>query len=339
MDFQPIQRPAGAFQQSVTADQLEAMCQRAFGVDACPTAAVELGLGAYNSTYRVQLAGRRPVILRVAPEPARQFRIERALMRNEHATAPYLAGFGDLLPRTLAVDFSHRLLGRDYLFQTLLDGMPAPDGLGRYPRPAWAGFFGQLGDIARAVHEVRGERFGPVAGPTCATWSQALTDYFTDAAEDLADAGLDAADAHRLAEAAARHRGVLDEITEPRLLHGDLWTVNVLLDPAAPEPTITGVLDCDRGWWGDPLADWTIYRASLRQGAERAAFFDRYGQLPTTAGAELRARFYLARHLIGVRLERFRLAVGPAESIGPARPAAALADTYDEVRELLDALA
>jgi len=342
VDFQPIERPAGAFQQSVTVDQLEAMCRRAFGVDACPTAAVELGLGAYNSTYRVQLAGRRPVILRVAPEPARQFRIERTLMRNEHATVPYLAGFGDLLPRTLAVDFSHRLLGRDYLFQTLLDGVPAPDGLGRYPRPAWAVFFGQLGDITRAVHEVRGERFGPVAGPTCATWSQALIRYFTDAAEDLRDADLDAADAHRLAEAAARHRGVLDEITEPRLLHGDLWTVNVLLDPAAPEPVITGVLDCDRGWWGDPLADWTIYRASLRKGAERAAFFDHYGQLPATGDAELRARFYLARHLLGVRLERFRLAAGQAESIRaaePGRTADALADTYDEVRELLGALA
>ena len=327
MEFRPIERAAGAFQESVSAEQVRAMCRRAFGAGVGVTSAIELGLGAYNSTYRVELDGCGPVVLRVAPEPVRQFRIERALMRNEHATAPYLAGLGELTPRTLAVDFTHQLLGRDYLFQSLLDGVPAPDGLAGYPRPAWAGFYGQLGGIARTVHEVPGQRFGPVAGPAYDTWSQALVGYFTDAAADLRDAGLDPGDVHRLADAAARRHAVLDEVSEPRLLHGDLWTVNVLLDPAAPAPAITGLVDSDRGWWGDPLADWTIYRALQRQGAERAAFFDSYGPLPSADGDELRARFYLARHLVGIRLERRRL----------AEPG--LADTYDEVDQVLAALA
>ncbi|CAL9675435.1 hypothetical protein [Streptomyces sp. enrichment culture] len=39
---------------------------------------------------------------------------------------------------------------------------------------------------------------------------------------------------------------MLDEVTEPRLLTGDLWTVNCLLDRVAAEPVITGVLDFDR---------------------------------------------------------------------------------------------
>jgi aminoglycoside phosphotransferase (APT) family kinase protein len=289
---------------------------------------VELGLGAYNSTYRVALEGHRPVILRVAPEPDLQFRIERALMRNEHATAAYLAGLSPLLPRTLAVDFTHQLLPRDYLFQSLLDGVAAPDGLSRYPGPARAAFFGQLGDIAREVHQVAGKRFGMVAGPTYATWSAALIGYFTEAAADLQDAGLDADDARRLAEAADRHRAVLDEISRPRLLHGDLWTVNVLIDPDAPdEPSITGVVDSDRAWWGDPLADWTIFCAARLHGAEHRAFFDSYGPLPTGDHDRLRARFYLARHLVAIRLERYRL--------GNSN----LSETYDDVREVLAELA
>ena len=85
-------------------------------------------------------------------------------------------------------------------------------------------------------------------------WSEALIAYFIEAATDLEDAGLGADDVRQVAEAAARHRAVLDEITEPRLLHGDLWTVNVMIDPDAPESTITGVCDCDRASWGDPLA-------------------------------------------------------------------------------------
>jgi aminoglycoside phosphotransferase (APT) family kinase protein len=327
VEFRPIERAPGAFQRSVSAEQLQAMCRRAFGAGVRPISAVELGLGAYNSTYRVVLEGHPPVILRVAPEPDSQFRIERALMRNEHATVPYLAGLGRLLPRTLALDFTHQLIGRDYLFQTLLDGVAAPDGLGRYPRPAWAGFFGQLGEIARAIHDVAGTRFGMVAGPTYATWSQALVGYFSDAVADLRDAGLDADDVRRLAAAAERHQAVLDEINRPRLLHGDLWTVNVLIDPDAAEPRITGVVDSDRAWWGDPLADWTIYCAMRRQGAEHRAFFDSYGQLPSGDHDRLRARFYLARHLVAIRLERHRL--GEEE----------LSVTYDDVRAVLAELA
>jgi len=72
-------------------------------------------------------------------------------MRNEHASVPYLAPIARLMPRTLAADFTHQIIGRDYLFQTLLDGVPAPDGLAAYPRPEWASFFRQLGAITRRI--------------------------------------------------------------------------------------------------------------------------------------------------------------------------------------------
>lgn len=302
------------------------MCRRAFGSAVEVGSAVELGLGAYNSTYRLELIGLGPVILRVAPEPGRQYRIERELMRNEHATLPFLASLGPLLPRTLAIDFTHELLGRDYLFQTVVSGVPAPDGLNRYPRPEWAGFYRQLGSLTRLVHDVRGQRFGPIAGPAFDSWSQALIAYFTDAVADLGDAGLDGDDIAEVAVAAHRHRQVLDEITEPRLLHGDLWTVNVLLDPDAAEPSITGVVDSDRAIWGDPLADWPIRQAGQRPGTERDAFWDSYGQLPATPADQLRALFYRARHLSAIRLERHRLG------------SSNLKQTYAEGRELLVAL-
>ncbi|MGH3752503.1 MAG: phosphotransferase family protein [Pseudonocardiaceae bacterium] len=109
--------------------------------------AVELGNGMYNNTYRVDIGADRPVILRVAPEPARQYRIERGLMRNECASVPFLAPIAPLIPRTLAADFTHEILGRDYLFQTLLDGVSGPEGIGQYPRPAWTSFFRQIGKI------------------------------------------------------------------------------------------------------------------------------------------------------------------------------------------------
>jgi aminoglycoside phosphotransferase (APT) family kinase protein len=307
VEFRPIERAAGAFQESVTAGQLRAMCRRAFGAHVQVVSAVELGNGMYNSTYRIDLGVNGLVILRVAPEPARQLRVERELMRNEHASVPYLAPIAPLMPRTLAIDFTHEVIGRDYLFQTMLDGEPAPDGLAAYPRAEWASFFRQIGMIARSIHAVRGTRFGRVAGPTFATWGEAVIASLHDAAADLDDVGLDATDVREVAAAAARHRPILDEITEPRLLHGDLWTVNTMIAPGAPEPTITGVFDCDRTSWGDPESDWTIFLASRRPGSEPDAFWETYGALASTPGAARRSLFYRARHIGGARLESHRL--------------------------------
>jgi len=251
MEFRPIERTAQAFQQPLTAEQIQAVCRRVFGAEARAVCAVELGLGMYNNTYRVTVTGQeRPVILRVAPEPGRQFRSERQLMRNEYASVPWLAVIASLMPRVIAADWSQEVIARDWMIQSLLDGVPAPDRVGAYPRSAWPGFYRQLGAIAKAVHA-----------------------------------------------------------TEPRMLSGDLWTVNMMLADGAPEPTITRVLDMDRTSWGDPAADWTIRMALAQPGTERDAFWhsDGYGALDRSAAAQWRSRIYQARHIGAVRLECHRL--------------------------------
>ena len=328
MEYVPVARASGAFQQPVPAADIEAMCRRAFGPGTSLASAIELGGGWYNTTYQVTLAGAdQPVILRVAPVPGRQFRIERELMRGEHAVLPFLAPISPLIPRTLAADFTHDVIGRDYLFQTLLPGVPGPEGLGAYPIERHGALYRQLGEITRLIHRVRGVRFGPVAGAGHASWSEAIVAYFTDLAADLDDLGLDSRDVRQLAEAAGRDRSVLDEVTVPRLLHGDLWTVNVMLDPGADEPVICGVFDNDRGFWGDPEADWPVYLAGLKPGSARDAFWDGYGVRPSGAAAARRALYYQARHIGAIRLELHRL--GKADQVP---------QTYERMHGLLTQL-
>ncbi|MGV2917615.1 aspartyl/asparaginyl beta-hydroxylase domain-containing protein [Streptomyces alfalfae] len=184
------------------------------------------------------------------PEP-RQYCSEHQLMRNEYASLPWLAVIAPLMPQVLAADWSHEVIGRDWMIQTHLDGIPAPEHLGTYPRTAWPVFFRQLGAVTRSVHDVRGPHFRPVGAPGYGTWSEAVITSLEEIAADLDGAGLDATDVRKVAAVAAHDRALLDEVTEPRLLTGDLWTVNALMDPAAPEPVITGVLDFDRTWFGD----------------------------------------------------------------------------------------
>ncbi|MGW2892647.1 phosphotransferase family protein [Streptomyces griseoruber] len=306
MDFRPIPRAPEAFQQPVTAEDIEAIALRAFGRTVRVTSAVELGGGMYNNTYRLVAEGLDgPVILRIAPAPQRQFASEHELMRNEYATVPFLSPIADLIPRVLAADWSQEITGRDWMVQSHLDGTPAPDRLGDYPRTLWSGFFAQLGTITKRLHAVAGPRFGPIAGPRYATWSEAVLASLSAIADDVSRVGLDASDVRKVADLAAEHHKVLDEITEPRLLTGDLWTVNTML-AAAPTPVISGVLDLDRTLWGDPAADWTIRMASAKTD-ERTAFWDAYGPRAATAADTWRALVYEARHLGAIRLERHRL--------------------------------
>ncbi|WP_051927264.1 phosphotransferase family protein [Streptomyces durhamensis] len=142
-------------------------------------------------------------------------------MRNEFATLPYLAPIAPLMPRLIAADFTHEAIERDVMVQTLLDGVPAAEQLGTYPRSTWPDFFRQLGEVARTVHAVHGPHFGPVSGPGYASWREALATSFTDIAADLDTAGLDAADVRKAADLVDEHRAAFDEITEPRLPSGN----------------------------------------------------------------------------------------------------------------------
>jgi aminoglycoside phosphotransferase (APT) family kinase protein len=146
-----------------------------------------------------------------------------------------------------------------------------------------------------------------VAAPVDVRWSDALLRSLTDSRADLAGWSLPADDVARLCAVIEHHRDRLDQAGRPRLLHGDLWTANVLVDPHAIEPTVTGVVDADRAWWGDPLADWSVYRADSRAVlSERDAFWLAYGGRPTGRDVEWRLKFYRGRHLVAERVEAAR---------------------------------
>ncbi|MGW2815569.1 phosphotransferase family protein [Streptomyces sp. NPDC001415] len=49
----------------------------------------------------------------------------------------------------------------------------------------------------------------------------------------------------------------LDEVTEPRLVHFDLWPGNIFAHPGddTRPVRITGLIDHERAFWGDPAAE------------------------------------------------------------------------------------
>ena len=101
-----------------------------------------------------------------------------------------------------------------------------------------------------------GSGFGYPARPLAASWRTAFG--------GMLDTILAEAEQYRVAlprpagvirQLAARHESVLDEVTTPVLVHFDLWDGNILIDLAHGTPRIGGLIDAERAFWGDPLAD------------------------------------------------------------------------------------
>jgi aminoglycoside phosphotransferase (APT) family kinase protein len=278
------------------------MCRRAFGPAVSIVSARELGGGTFNSTFLITLDDQQ-AILRVAPPSSAELAWhEQWLMRREQQIKPFFAALGSLMPRTILADFTHQLLDRDYVFQTFITGDRWDEVADTLSADEQLRLWGQFGSITKTIHSTRGTRFGgPYPEPEFSSWSEAIEDRLERAIQAMIDVELDTSDMLAVLDFARAHTAVLDAIEQPRLMHGDLWLFNILIDRSADGPSIVGVLDADRAWWGDPQADWTMFVLSKAAAPEtdhlHSRFWQSYGARDQTPEAEFRQAIYEALHI------------------------------------------
>ena len=283
----------------LTTDQITVMCRRGFGNGVQVESVHELGGGTFNTAYLITFADQRKVILRVAPRQTAETAWQDAfLMRSEHAMQPYFAPVAALMPRTLLVDFTHQLIDRDYMFQTFIEGERWDDAWDELTPAEDDILWHQFGSILRQIHDVQGVTFGlPRPGFQFERWSETVIDRMERTLRVATDIQLNVTDLAQILKMIRAHPEGLDEINIPRLLHGDLWLFNLLISREGEEPSIVGVLDADRSWWGDPMADWTMFiltHADRDEGHMR--FWQAYGQPEDTPGVRFRKTVYDGMH-------------------------------------------
>ncbi|HSX96021.1 MAG TPA: phosphotransferase, partial [Streptomyces sp.] len=87
----------------------------------------------------------------------------------------------------------------------------------------------------------------------------------------------------------------LDEVTVPRLVHFDLWQGNILVE-RGQSPRVGGLIDGERMFWGDPVADFASLAllGDIRQDAD---FLTGYREAGGEAGftPSVRRRYALYR--------------------------------------------
>ncbi len=309
---------------------------------------VTLTGGTYNTVTRVTLTDGRDWVVKTPPPHTAALRYERDLLVNEVTfyTAAARAG-GPVIPRVVRSEADPASPTGAYLVMTARPGRPWHEaGLtadaGDEPR-----LRAELGRLVGLLHAVTapagpGSGFGYPAepfGPLSPTWRTAFT-AMTEAV--LADA-----DAYRarlpypvghIRTVLAGAARLLDEVARPALVHFDLWPGNLLVAGEPGARTIGGIIDGERMFWGDPVADF-VSPALFGDIEQDRDFLDGYAR--STGGAveftdSLRTRLALYRSYLYLIMlvETVPRGVGPEaaeatwESVAPH-----LVDALDRVRQ------
>jgi aminoglycoside phosphotransferase (APT) family kinase protein len=220
--------------------ELDALVRRVLGV---PLAAhVELTEGMFNTAYRLTAADGRETVLKVAPPPdVPLLTHERDIMRTEALVFGLMAAHGLPVPEVL-------LHEDGLLLMTALQGELWSSARSRLTDAEHGALRRELGTIVRDLHRITGDVYGYVQGPNAPTWREAFLKMVDAVLADADRFGVELPDVRSAVEARAH---LLDEVTEPVLVHFDLWEANIFL----ADGHIEGIIDPERALFGDPLAE------------------------------------------------------------------------------------
>lgn len=320
--------------------------------------------GTYSSVYAVRTVDRGTLVVKVAPAPdVPQLRYERGILATEalfyRRAAAHVPG---LVPEVLHHAPAGTPATGDCLVMTALPGRPwsqvaeSPDeSPGERPGQAPVEVFGDaearrlrrdLGRTVAALHRMTGTRFGYPAesvGPLRERWREAFLDMVGAMLDDAVDYGVALpAPADRLRELFGSRAYPLDAVTVPVLTHFDLWDGNILLDPSPVAPPaelrISGLIDGERAFWGDPAADFVSLALDGSITDDRD-FIDGYRQAggPCTFGPDELARLALYRAYLSLLMvveETPRGYSGPEHAQRRARTSAGLINALSRVQSL-----
>jgi fructosamine-3-kinase len=222
----------------------------AFGDGATVVHAEPFTGGSFGSVWRVELADRGPVVLKISATPdAGLLTYERGMLAEE---ANYL--------RTAAAGAPELPIARilyqtdDWLFMNLMPGTPLP---WLPPGTDTNRVREECGAAVARLHRVSGDVFGyPGDRPSAANWPDAFAAMIDAILHDAVVWGVVLpVPPDRVRAAVRAHRELLATVTRPAFVHFDLWDGNVLAIVDGDGAHLSGLVDGERYLFGDPLVD------------------------------------------------------------------------------------
>ncbi|MDX3457055.1 aminoglycoside phosphotransferase family protein [Streptomyces sp. ME02-8801-2C] len=226
--------------------------------------------GTYNTVEELRLADGSRYVLKVPPpDTVPGLRHESRLLVSEAEFYRAAGTVGVPAPSVVAI-------GDDHLLMTACPGDPWDDSTTGAEQ---ALLRDELGTLVARLHQVTGSAYGypsGALGPLAPDWRTAFSTMFDAVLDDAVryEAWLPVP-VDEVARTARAAYDTLDEVTVPHLVHFDLWQGNILVDRSTGAPRIGGLIDGERMFWGDPVADF-VSLALLRDIRDDEAFLRGY---------------------------------------------------------------
>ncbi len=165
-----------------------------------------------------------------------------------------------LAPKVLTVDTSRSVIDTTYMLMEFIDGQPI-NSYALIEEDRINCYF-QAGQAMNVMHHIKGDQFGrPFQvkrhnGFT--TWSEALLFEVRDLLDYAETTKLyTSINRNEIESVFQANRRLLDEITQPFLVHGDLWSGNILVNRPSDAYKFCGYIDFDQSLFGDPQYDFS----------------------------------------------------------------------------------
>ncbi|MEU0299154.1 aminoglycoside phosphotransferase family protein [Streptomyces sp. NPDC006175] len=225
-----------------------------------PMSVESLAGGTYNTVTRVTFGDGRDWVVKIPPAHATGLSYEHRLLVNEITFYGAAAGATASIPRVVHSELDPGAPVGAYVVMTACPGRPWSTLGGDLTADETRALRVELGGVVGRLHGVTGPGgYGYPAeplGPLAPTWREAFTVMAEAVLADAERYGVRLPySVGRIREVLAGASDVLDEVTRPALVHFDLWQGNVLVTGEPGARRIGGIVDGERMFWGDPVAD------------------------------------------------------------------------------------
>jgi len=269
----------------VTKDEITKMVHRAFGKSPVIQDIEELKDGYFNSAYRIRFEDGFSSVLKVAPRgDIEVMSYEGGLMKTEVEFLKLCSQREEIpVPALHFQDFTREVYPCDYFFMEEILGRPWSHLKESLSPEENQGIQEELGRVTRGINSLTSDQFG-YFDDLHSTWREAFESMLENLLRDGEYYGVSLPlESSVIRDRVGENLGYLEDINQASLVHWDLWEGNVLI--REDQKCLSGIIDCERAFWGDPLAEFNFSFAGYSP-----AFGAGYGKDMLTTESQQRRR-------------------------------------------------
>ncbi len=265
----------------LTKETIKCLCVQCFGEAVNIHEITELNEGMFNSAYKISYDDQKETMLKISVSPdTKVLTYEKDMMRTELYVYDLLADSKIPAPNVIYRDLSREIIPNDYFFMTVLKGKTLQSLQKKLTKDEIIGIEEQLVEYMAIMHQHKGSYFGYMTrdvNKQFKTWDQAVKHMFDMILKD-AKAQHMKLPYESITRVIDKHQSLLKEIKEPRLIDFDMWAGNIFISNINHLYKITGIVDFERSFYGDPMAEFAGHNFFITDIRQKKHMLDCYHQ-------------------------------------------------------------